>query len=65
MTDVNNYEIVCLSNHGVTDDLGWPLKVISAILKLSIAKIYKYTAYVELLTNLVQSAVMSVVSVQC
>jgi len=28
----------------VTVDLGWPLKVISAILKLPIVKIYKYMA---------------------
>jgi len=38
------------SNYVVTNDLGWPLKVISYILQLSIAKIYKYTAFAALLT---------------
>ena len=36
----------------VIDDLWWPLKFISAILKLSVANIYKYTASVYLLTYL-------------
>jgi len=38
---VDYSKIVCpLLNHVIIDDLGWPLKVILAILKLSIAKIY-------------------------
>ena len=43
VTLVDYYKIVChLLNHVVTNDLGSSLKVISAILKLSIAKNYKY-----------------------
>ena len=51
-----------LSNHMVTDDLRWPLAGISAILKLSMCKNHKYTAYVAHSTILEPSALMSVLS---
>ena len=46
VTMVDYSKIVCaLLNHMIKDNLGRPLEVISAILKLLIIKIYKYTTY--------------------
>jgi len=36
-----------LSNHVVTYDLGWPVKVNSAMLKQSIATVYKYVLHLS------------------